>query len=50
MAEFENNMMGWDDAAIGGLSAAGGIIGGLISNQNSRANADHAYEQQLAAF
>ena len=32
-----------------GLSAAGGIIGGLISAQNSRSNADHAYAQQLQA-
>lgn len=38
-----------DDVAIGGLSAAGNIIGGMISAQNSRSNADHAYAQQLHA-
>lgn len=42
-------MFGLDDAAIGGISAAGNIIGGMISAQNSRSNADHAYAQQLHA-
>ena len=42
-------VFGWDDAAVGGISAAGGIIGGLMSAQNSRSNADHAFKQQMEA-
>lgn len=40
---------GWDDLAVGGLSALGGIAGGLISNQNSRSNQDHAWKQTMEA-
>lgn len=40
---------GLDDAAIGASTAAGNIIGGMISAQSSRSNADHAYAQQLHA-
>lgn len=39
-------VMGWDDAAIGGIAAGGNIIGGLISAQSARANADHAMDRQ----
>jgi len=39
-------VFGWDDAAVGGIAAGGNIIGGLISAQSSRANADHAMDRQ----
>lgn len=42
-------VFGWDDAAVGGLAVAGNIVGGLISAQSSRANADHAMDRQMAA-
>lgn len=35
--------------AAGMITAAGSIIGGLISNQNSRSNADHAMDRQMEA-
>lgn len=44
-----NMVFGWDDAAVGGIAAAGNIVGGLISAQSSRANADHQMDRQMAA-
>lgn len=40
---------GLDDAAIGIGSAAGNIIGGLISGQNASYAADHAMDRQMYA-
>lgn len=42
-------VFGWDDAAIGGLSAIGGIIGGSIQAQHSRSATDHAHNLSMQA-
>lgn len=38
-----------DPLTAGTISAGANIVGGLIQNQNSRANADHAFNQSLEA-